>query len=152
MTWQETIASLLRTDDGTMTVAIIVWAIYLGIMFGALFGYYHKKIIGSFIRSLCENGAYSEAEAKTVEELGQERNNYALRALRKKSGVLRTLVTKTGDRYYIEGEKKQMRARSQYKPDRSNLLLALLVAIAMIGVAMAVFLAVPQIIENFKAL
>ena len=86
MTWQETIASALRTDDGGMTVAITVWAIYLGILFGALFGYYHKKIIGSFIRALCACGAYSAAEAKTVEELGQERNRYALRALKRRGG------------------------------------------------------------------
>ena len=151
MTWQETIASALRTDDGGMTVAITVWAIYLGILFGALFGYYHKKIIGSFIRALCACGAYSAAEAKTVEELGQERNRYALRALRRR-GVLRALVTESDGRYYIEGEKNQMRARSQFKPDRSNLLFALLIAIAMIGVAMAVFLAVPQIIKNLSSL
>ena len=113
---------------------------------------YQKKIIGSFIRALCANGAYSEASAKTAEELGQEKNNYALRALKKKSGVLRTLVTSVDGRYYIEGEKNQMRARSQFKPDRSNLFVSLLVAVAMIGVGMAIFLVIPQIIENLKAL
>ena len=152
MTWQETIASALRTDDGSTTVAVIVWAIYLGILFGALFGYHHKKIIGSFIRALCENGAYSEETAKTAEELGQTKNGYALRALRRRGGVLRKLVSETGGRYFIDGEKNQLRARSQYKPDRSNLFFALLVAVAMIGVAMAVFLVVPQIIDNLKAL
>ncbi|MBO4217515.1 MAG: hypothetical protein J5940_06195 [Clostridia bacterium] len=152
MTWQETIASALRTDDGSLTVAIIVWAIYLGIMFGALFGYYHKKIIGGFIRALCENGAYSPAEAKTAEELGQERNCYALRALKRRGGTLRKLVACEEGRYYIDGEKNQMRARSQYKPDRSNLLFALLIALAMIGVAMAIFLVLPQVIDNLRAL
>ena len=152
MTWQETIASALRTDDGGMTVAVTVWAIYLGILFGALFGYYQKKIIGSFIRALCESGAYSEAAAKTAGEIGQSSNRYALRALKRRGSVLRTLVTETGGRYYIDGKKKQMRARSQYKPDRSNLFFALLVAVAMIGVAMAIFLVVPQIIDNLKAL
>ncbi len=152
MDWQETILSALRTFDGRTTVAVIVWAVYLGIMFGALFGYYHKKIIGSFVRALCDAKAFSADAARTPDEIGQEGNRYALRALKRRSGALRNLVSGSDGRYYIEGEKNMIRAGSQFKPDNSNLFLALLIAVALIAVGVAVFLAVPIIIDNFKSL
>lgn len=68
-----------------MTLEIIVWSMFLGIIIGAFVILYNKSILGAFVRKLLETKAYETESAKTLEETGFSKNLFVKFSLRIKS-------------------------------------------------------------------
>lgn len=84
------------------SLELVIWCMFIGMMLAAIFMYYQKKVIGSFVRTLLKTNATDIGSAKTLMELGFAKN-YAVRSALRKGGALRKLVWETGDNY-IENE------------------------------------------------
>ncbi len=102
-----------------VSLELIVWSVFIGIIIGALASLYNKRIIGSFVRTLLSANAKSPEEALSVHELGFDKNKFVLIALRNGS-TLRKLVyctenaAKSGK--YNIGDKIQKFFTGEYPP------------------------------------
>ena len=67
-------------NDPTM-FRLIIFGLYFGIIAAALFMFYTKRVLGAFVRALDKNGALSKENAKTLSELGFEKNIFVKLAL-----------------------------------------------------------------------
>lgn len=68
-----------------MTLEIIVWSMFLGIIIGAFVILYNKSVLGAFVRKLLETGANTPEDAKTLEETGFSKNIFVIFSLQIKS-------------------------------------------------------------------
>jgi ABC-type amino acid transport system permease subunit len=59
-----------------MTLEIIIWSMFLGIVIGAVAIMYNKNVLGAFVRKLIEEKADSPESAKTLAETGFARNPF----------------------------------------------------------------------------
>lgn len=122
-----------RTDsDALISVQYVVMAIAFGLIIAFIAIYYHRRVIGSFIRAIRNAEAIDEESAKTLAELGQEDNVSAIAKL-KKSSSLRNLVTicnqeetdgvviDESTRFFIAKEKEE-RARKQFGDQQDSLI------------------------------
>lgn len=62
-------------NDPTM-FKIIVIGIYIGLIVASLFAFYNRRVLGGFIRKLDSEGALSPENAKTLAELGYDKNPF----------------------------------------------------------------------------
>ena len=74
-----------------MTLEIIVWSMFFGVLLGSLLIFYNRNVLGAFIRVLLENGATSPSTAKTLEETGFL-NNFFVRAALRTRGTYRRII------------------------------------------------------------
>ena len=75
-----TYENLTFFNDPTM-FKLIIFGLYFGIIAAALFMFYTKRVLGAFVRALDQNGALSKENAKTLAELGFEKNIFVKLAL-----------------------------------------------------------------------
>lgn len=68
-----------------MTLEIIVWSMFLGVILGAFVILYNKSVLGSFVRKLLETGSNTPETAKTLEETGFSKNVFVKFSLRIRS-------------------------------------------------------------------
>ena len=68
-------------SDSIVNIHVIVFGIFIGVMFAAVYSIYTKKILGKFVRKLLAEGITSPQEAKTLEELGFSKNPAVLLGL-----------------------------------------------------------------------
>lgn len=94
------------------TTEMVVWSIFLGILIGACSIFYNKRLVGAFVRSLIANSASDPDSAKTLEELGFEKNIFVRHALRDGS-VLRKMVWEANDNYTADASGFRFSARTQ---------------------------------------
>jgi ABC-type amino acid transport system permease subunit len=88
-----------------MTLEIIVWSMFLGVIIGAFVILYNKSILGAFVRILLEAGANSPESAKTLEETGFSKNIFVKFSLYVKSTfrkIIQVSPVKSG--YEIKGD------------------------------------------------
>lgn len=81
----------LDFSNSAVSLEMIVWSIFFGIVLGALASLYNKRILGSFVRALIKGGANSPTSAVTVNDIGFKKNIFVKNAL-KNGGVLRKVV------------------------------------------------------------
>lgn len=86
----------------TTSIEMVVWCMFIGLMLATVFMFYQKKVIGAFVRALLSAEASDHSSAKTLKELGFERN-VPVRSALIKGGALRKLVWENGDNY-VENE------------------------------------------------
>jgi len=100
-----------------MTVPMIVWTVYIGIVIGVIMSYYNKAVLGKAIRTLLEKEAFGAEKALTAEELGFAGNRFILNSIRR--GVLARFVHVQDEdpkRYYlIEDERHRVELRYSNK-------------------------------------
>jgi len=75
-----TYENLTFFNDPTM-FRLIIFGLYFGIVAAALAMCYTKRVLGAFVRALDKNGALSKENAKTLSELGFEKNIFVKSAL-----------------------------------------------------------------------
>ena len=75
-----TYENLTFFNDPTM-FKLIIFGLYFGILAAALVMFYTKRVLGAFVRALDKNGALSKENAKTLSELGFEKNIFVKLAL-----------------------------------------------------------------------
>ena len=152
-----------------MTLEIIVWSMFLGIITGAFVILYNKKVLGSFIRMLLHVGANTPDNARTLEETGFSKNIFVKFSLIKK-GTYRKIIhasalsgtaetnktrktrTKLSElKYYIPDE-MIARADSIYNDNGTSLLIVIITVALFLAIAILSFLVVPgliQMLQNF---
>ena len=62
------------SENGIVNIHVVAAALFVGIMATAIYTIYTKKILGKMVRKLIEAEAFSPESAKTLEELGLEKN------------------------------------------------------------------------------
>ena len=67
------------SKNGIVNIHVVAAALFMGIMATAIYTIYTKKILGKMVRKLIAAEAFSPESAKTLEELGLEKN-YAVRS------------------------------------------------------------------------
>lgn len=94
----------LHTNNPMLSLELIVWSIFGGIVIGALASIYNKRVIGSFVRALIKGGATMPDSAMTISETGFRRNVFVKMSLRS-GGALRKLVYCANEPADIPAEK-----------------------------------------------
>ncbi len=154
------------------SLQIIIWAFFIGILIGAASLYYQKRVIGSFVRALLDDGAADPDNARTLEELGFAKNRFVRHALRGGS-VLRKMVWEAKDnfttdaqgcvysarttkmdintaRFYID-ESNRIRADLRYSAKGSDVLTLLIGVVVFAVLAYAMLLFVPYVVDLFRS-
>lgn len=140
---------------GTVSLEVIVWGLFIGIMIGGALAVYNKRFLGAFVRKLVEEEAFSPEKALTLGELGYEKNKLIQRELTK--GVaFKAIVYESLDEVVIEdGSAKpvyheeydfesarfyipyELRHRAELKFDKKGTHLMLIVIASLFFLAMA---------------
>ena len=143
-----------RGFNGSGTLTSVTWMIVLGIIISWFFIFYHKKVIGDFINALFEAGADSEENAKTLTEIGQERNVSAVNKYCKSATLQKLVICDAVDadpksgrlkvdentKFYID-ELNRDRLKSMYNPKGNSMIFMLVgaVILAVIAILIGVF-------------
>ena len=69
---------------------LVIWSIFIGIMIGVFAVFYTRRILGSLVRRIIENGCTSPETAMTLCELGCSKNFFIKSSL--KGGILKNAV------------------------------------------------------------
>lgn len=88
---------------GDMSIELIVWALYVGLLLAAVIMLLEKRAVGKLVRKLDEAGALSPENGKTLAELGLAKNPFVKGQLRGKT-ALSALVYAVGETPEIDEE------------------------------------------------
>jgi hypothetical protein len=139
-------------DQSNPTVGSILWPLMVGVIIAAFVVLFHKKTLGKLVKKLFDEGAKTEATAKSLAELGLEKNKFLRYALRPDS-TLRKIIDATevdGElRYYIT-EDNAYRAEVTYNPDGSSVLTVVIAILLILIVASVMLILIPDLIQMFK--
>ena len=153
------LSSLLRYNG--MTLEIVVWSMFIGIVLGIFATLYIKYVPGPFVRRLLELDAFSPESAKTLKEAGCDRNPFLLGSLRAHSSLRRVISCRQAgagesgkseklsqlknESWYISSEMRA-RAESLYGSKGNLLLIALLAVLGFFIAALLSFTVIPDLI------
>lgn len=79
-----------------VSVKLIVWAIFAGIVAASLMAIYNKRVIGGFVKTLLSGGCISPENAKTIVDLGYG-TDWAIKNALRTDNVLRRFVVRIDD-------------------------------------------------------
>lgn len=57
-------------ENSTMSLAVIIWGLYAGMIIGGILSVYNKRYLGGVVRALLRDECLSPQHAKTLKELG----------------------------------------------------------------------------------
>ena len=83
--------SELLVYTGSTPLELVIWPLFIGICIGAFLAVFIRVRLGALVRALIEKGAYSPDTAKTLAELGFNRNFFVKNALRTSSSFRKTV-------------------------------------------------------------
>ena len=128
-------SSFLKIGIDIMTVPMIVWTVYIGIVIGTFMSYYNKAILGKAIRALLEKEAFGEENAFTAEELGFSKNYLIMNSIRRGAlGRFVHVVEGEEKRYYLI-EDERHRAELRYSNKGTDLYILIIALIIFLLVA-----------------
>lgn len=78
--------------EGSMTLEIVVWSLFAGVILALLATLYNKRILGAFVRKLLTLEAVDADSAKTLREVGFGKNKFVRFSLRKNGGLRQMVV------------------------------------------------------------
>ena len=138
------------------TLTSIIIPLVTGVIIAACAVLFNKQIIGKFVKRLFDENADSEQNAKTLEELGFQKNRILRYSLRDGSTLRKVVMAspvsndeeekKTPPRYYIP-EEHAYRAEVIYNPDGSSVLTILIAIIMFIAVTLLLLVIIPDLIQ-----
>lgn len=79
-------------NNGLISIEMIIAAIFVGAVIASFAAIYNKRILGDFVRAIIKSGANSADKAKTVSELGFEKDIFMRSALRDGTALRRTVL------------------------------------------------------------
>ena len=142
----DAIVSFFNNTD--QTLASVIWPAVAGIIIAIIAAYLIKRTVGKFVKKLLTSGADSEANAKSLADLGFEKSFPVKNALR--GSTLPKLVSVTEDgRYYIPPD-KSFRAETQYAPDGMPFFLVVISVFIIIIVGYLALNYIPELIDLVK--
>ena len=112
-------------------IRLVLWAFMIGVSVAALYVFFVRKKLGSFVQKLLQNNAFTPESAMSMEELGEKPTFFLRRSLNNGSDFSRTVLCENG-RYYIPEENIQ-KAENKYKANTGGVVI-LLIAIALFAV------------------
>ncbi len=134
-------------DIQMISIPMLVWALYIGIVIGILSMYYNKVYLGSAIRAILDKGAIEEANAKTAEELGFAGKRLILYAIEK--GILAKYIRATekdGVMHYYVTEEHRVRVELRYSTKGTDLYVVIVSLILFLLVALLAARYLPELI------
>lgn len=147
---------LTLTESDLTMLSLLVIGLCIGISLAALITFYQRNIPGGFVRALLRAEALSPEKAKTLAELGYEKNRLVGFELRHGT-VMKKTVQQTGKgndtavRYYIPEELKY-RAETRYQK-KGNGPLQLVFTIALsFGLAILLIKLIPAVLGMIDAI
>ena len=84
-----------------VSLELIVWSLFIGIMVAGAIAVYNKRFLGGFVRKLIEEEAFSPEKALTLEELGFENNKLLQREILK-GVIFKSIVYEKDDEVVIQ--------------------------------------------------
>lgn len=155
----------------TTSMELVIWCMFIGLMLATICMFYQKKVIGAFVRALLGAKANTEDSAKTLKDLGFERN-FPVRSALRSGGVLRKLVWETGDnyienengvkysarqtpmdvntaRFYIS-EENRVRAELRYNEKGSDIFMLIITALVFLMIAYLAVEYLPALLDLMK--
>ena len=91
-------------SSSVVTMQSIVWGLFIGIIIAAAIVCYDKNRLGAFVREVTRQQALWPEKAKTLSELGFERNGAVKQSLRSRNHLGRIVRCVERDRYEAEVE------------------------------------------------
>lgn len=132
------------------TLELIIWSLYIGASISVFAIFYTRRILGSVVRRLIENGCSSEESAMTLSEIGSEKNFLAKFSI--KHGILRSVVSavpasgsESTPRYYIE-ESKRIRSELRFSGKDTDVFGIIIALVVFFAVAVALNILLPYLI------
>jgi len=98
-------------------LSVYLICVFIGIVIAAVYAFYNKNILGSFVRRLLEEGCDSEENGLTLRELGFDKSSLVRFALRPTSSLTRVVEFTSGEETAEGGEKVKARGRRSPKTD-----------------------------------
>ncbi len=136
--------------DISRFLPLMVVGLCIGVFVASCVYYYHSHFLGSAVRSLYKAGAFSEADAKTLNEVNC--NNGAIRRALGRENLLSRYVKKAdGDgeaRYFIPEADKYV-AEKRFKEVRGGKITLLIIFLVCFFGCFALLLALPQFLQLF---
>ncbi|MBQ7124777.1 MAG: hypothetical protein IJO00_00305 [Clostridia bacterium] len=139
----------------TSSLAGILYPMAFGIVLATCIVVFNKQTIGKLVKKLFDERASNEETAKTLAELGFERNKLVKNSL-KEGSILRKVVKVApsddegaDDRYYIPDECLH-RAETLYCPDGSSIITIILALIIVIALCVILLALVPELVQLVK--
>lgn len=157
---------IIDTLSSMTNIEILVWALFIGFVIASFMIFYHKRIIGAFVRALLEKQASSPESALSIYDLGFEKNALVKNALRSDT-TLRRLVWELDDnmqkredgvifsarssrldvnnaKFYIP-EENRIRAELRYSAKGTDVFAIIIAIVLFMAVAYAALLLIPMI-------
>lgn len=127
----------------------ILYSCFAGVVFAVCITVISKNNLGRFVKKLIDDTASTEATAKTLAELGFERNFLVRQALKNENGLGKVVKTVSdGDevRYYIP-EETSFRAESLYNPNGGSIIIIFIAAVIFIALVAILLKVIPNLVE-----
>ena len=141
-----------------MTLDVVLWSMFIGLMLGAFAMLYHKLVGGAVVRRLFDEKAALPEQAMTLKQMGLEKNILVRFALRKGSGLRKVVLSTepdakvTDETLFYLPEEKYPRAALQYDNNGTSVLTVffaiVLFAVMMVGIR-SVVPYLTQMLRNF---
>ena len=133
------------------TLELIIWSVYIGASISVFAIFYTRRILGSVVRRLIENGCHSDESAMTLSEIGSEKNFLAKFSIR--HGILHSVVSiaparegETAPRYFID-EKKRIRSELRFSGKDTDVFGIIIALVVFFAVAVALNMLIPYLIR-----
>lgn len=78
-------------ENSTMSLAVIIWGLYAGMIIGGILSVYNKRYLGGVVRALLAADCLSPDTAKTLSQLGLKK--WGLRRALREGKVLRKCIS-----------------------------------------------------------
>lgn len=107
----------LGTDGSPIiTVGVVVFGIFIGAIIACVVMFYNRRVVGSAVRRMLNDKIHSREEAKSLSELGYEKNVFIRTLFRDNAALRRVVKCVEEEDFYSEQEK----ARHEYESERQK--------------------------------
>ena len=138
------------------TLELIIWSVFVGASISVFAVFYTRRILGSVVRRLIENGCNSPENAMTLDEIGSRKNILAKFSI--KNGILRSVVSlaprREGDsekRYYID-ESKRIRSELRFSGKDTDVFGIIIALVLFFATAAALNMLIPYMISLLEGI
>ncbi len=151
--------------DGTVSLEIVIWSLFMGVVIAALITYIKCTVLGVFVRRLLKAEGTASENAKSLKELDLEKNILVRLALLSKkpySGAVKAVLADGTEldntrrlpngtdrdqlKYYIPKE-KAFRAELTYKRKGNDLVTVIVTIVLFLAIALLAFTVIPYLIS-----
>jgi len=141
-------------SSGDMTLELIVWSLFIGIVIAAVIIVYNKRVLGSLVRALLDANAFSPESALSLADTKCKALPLIRLSLREGS-TFRNLVgmvpaeSKGNEKYFINPD-CESKARSMYQNTGSDIIAVIVTLLLFFAVALLTINFLPVLLDAIK--